>query len=98
MNLDLAPANPAQWAENESTGYRHIGIMSEGNKIFAITSHKVDGVWTSNVVPMGYSYRKDEISNLVELFNTTVIELMTFIERDEEISYDCIMEFLEHWQ
>lgn len=96
MDLDLAPAPAVLWSENEKTGYRHVGVMSEGTKIFVVASHKLYGVWESKVIPMGYSYTKKEMSDLAYLFNGFMIELMDFLERDEEITHDDILEFLGH--
>lgn len=98
MDLDLAPAPAVLWAENESTGYRHVGVISEGVKIFVVASHLTDGYWTCKVIPMGYSYTKDEMSDLAYLFNGFMRELMDYLERDEEITHDDILDFLGHME
>lgn len=94
MKLNLAPPPAVLWAENEREGYRHVGVMSEGVKIFVVASHLTYGRWTCKVIPMGYSYTKDEMSDLGYLFNGFMQELMDFLERDEEISHDDILELL----
>lgn len=96
MELDLAPVPAVSWDENESTGYRHVGVISEGQKIFVVASHLTDGEWTCKVIPMGYSYTKNEMSDLAYLFNGFMRELMNFLERNEEITHDDILKFLGH--
>jgi|AGFS01.1.fsa_nt_gi hypothetical protein len=93
MELELRPAPAVHWADNELTGYRHVGIFNGAVKIFACVSHKCMGEWKSSLIPMGYSYTREEAHELAQLFST-IDSLMNYIESDEEMSHDDITSYL----
>lgn len=94
MDLELRPAPAVHWGDNESTGYRHVGIFNGAEKIFACVSHKCMGEWKSSLIPMGYSYSREEAHDLYQLFGK-IDALMNYLEIDDEMSHDEIISYLE---
>lgn len=92
MKLELRPTSAVHWADNEATGYRHVGVFNGAVKIFACISNETMGEWKSSLIPMGYSYSKNEVHALAELFSR-INELMKYLEIDD-MSHDDIVNYL----
>lgn len=70
------------WEENEQTGYRHVSVEYGERVIMAVVSHRIEGVWNSSVIPMGFSFTQSEISSFAKLFSV-LPELMAFLCTNE---------------
>lgn len=83
------------WDDNERTGYRQISVLHNDRQIISIIANKTLGVWGSQIVPMGYSYNKEQVQILSTLYKN-VEYIMNFIEQDSVLTHDAVLEFLEN--
>lgn len=82
------------WDDNESTGYRHIGVSLDGTNMMSVLAHKHAGVWKSTVVPMGYSYDSETVLAFVSFFQV-LPNLMQFLETPEEMTAAQAQQFID---
>lgn len=97
MNLNYQAPNQIIWEENESTGKRHVDIVNGDNgvKLIAIISNKSKNAsWESKIIPMGYSFDKDEVLALSYEMGGFVSDLMKYLESTTEITYEDILSFI----
>lgn len=81
------------WDENERTGYRHVAVCYNGNNILSIVANKTLGEWGTQVIPMGYSYKMDDIEFLAKLYKKLPY-LMLFMERNSSMTYEEMNTFI----
>lgn len=94
MTSILFKVSEMNWQENERTGYRQVGVSYNGNNIMSIIANRTLGEWSSQVVPMGYSYKKDEVEFLAELFKKLPY-LMLFMERSTGMTFQEMNDFIQ---
>lgn len=82
------------WDDNESTGYRHIGVSLDGVNMMSVLAHKHAGAWKSTVVPMGYSYDTETVLAFVSFFQV-LPNLMQFLETPEEMTAEQAQQFID---
>lgn len=82
------------WDDNESTGYRHIGVSLDGVNMMSVLAHKHAGTWKSTVVPMGYSYDSSTVQAFIGFFQV-LPNLMTFLESPEEMTAAQAQQFID---
>lgn len=80
------------WDENESTGYRHVSVEYNDRVLMAVTSYKVMGVWGAQVIPMGFSFKQDEVQAFSDMFSV-LPKLMEFLCTDS-LTFEEMQEFL----
>ncbi|UYL05345.1 hypothetical protein DIDNDMLP_00360 [Klebsiella phage KP13-7] len=83
------------WDNNEKTGFRQISVTYEGKQIISIISNKTLGIWGSRIVPLGFSYNKDEVQMLSTLYKNIEC-IMNFLEQDIVLNQDAVLDFLEN--
>ena len=88
----LFKTNQLFWNENESTGYRHVSVEYNDRVLMAVTSHNVSGSWAAQVIPMGFSFKQDEVQAFSDMF-TVLPELMDFM-CTESLTFEEMQEFL----
>ncbi len=81
------------WDENESTGYRHISVEYNDRVLMVVTAHRISGEWMTQVVPMGFSFNKDEVQTFSEMFSV-LPGLMEFL-CTESLTIDEMQNFLD---
>lgn len=91
----LFKTNPVLWDQNESSGYRNIQVEYKGNTIVSVVANKTLGEWTCQVVPMGYSYRLDEVEFLANLYSQMQF-IMNFLCTDTELTHDDVINLLDN--
>lgn len=84
------------WDENESTGYRHISVEHNDRVLMAVTSYKTSGEWLSQVIPMGFSFKQDEVQAFSAMF-AVLPGLMEFLCTDA-LTVDEMQNFLDSIQ
>lgn len=90
----LFNTNALHWDENEKTGFRKISVLYKSNNVLNIIANKTNNQWMTQVVPMGYSYTKDEVEFLAELYKI-IVPIMDFLEQDIVIVHSDVLDFLE---
>lgn len=93
----LFKTDTISWETNEASGFRRVGIAYKGNNIMSVIANKVLGEWTSQVVPMGYSYSLEDVEVIAALY-PKLPYLMQFIERDVDLSHQDMLDFLTNIQ
>ncbi|AQW88590.1 hypothetical protein pEaSNUABM50_00063 [Erwinia phage pEa_SNUABM_50] len=88
----LYKLNQMFWDENESTGYRHVSVEYNGRVLMAVTAHNVSKVWSSRIIPMGFSFELDEVEAFSGLFEV-LPSLMKFM-CTESLSSEEMQNFL----
>lgn len=73
--------NEMFWDQNESTGYRHISVEYKDRILMAVTAYKTFGEWDTQVIPMGFTFKQDEIQAFSDLF-AVLPKLMDFLKTD----------------
>ena len=91
----LFKTNPLHWEQNENSGYRNVQVLYKGNNILSIVANKTLGTWTTQAVPMGYSYQLDEINFLAELYKH-IPYVMNYLISDDKLTHEDIVNFLEN--
>lgn len=81
------------WDENESTGYRHISVEQNDRVLMVVTSHKIDGEWMTQIIPMGFSFNHDDVKMLSDIFSV-LDGLMNFLCTDS-LTADEMQNFLD---
>lgn len=81
------------WDENESTGYRHISVEHNDRVLMVVTAHRISGEWMTQVVPMGFSFKQDEVQTFSEMFAVLPC-LMEFL-CTESLTIDEMQNFLD---
>lgn len=80
------------WDQNEITGYRHVSVEYNGRVLMAVTAHNVSGKWDAQVIPMGFSFKHNEIQAFSDMFSV-LPGLMDFLCQ-ESVTVEEIQEFL----
>lgn len=80
------------WDMNESTGMRNIRLVHDDRTYMAVLSHYRSGVWSSSVVPMGFSLSLDETIEFSRSFQV-LPDLMRLME-SPTLTLEEIQEFL----
>lgn len=82
------------WDDNESTGYRHIGVSLDGVNMMSVLAHKQNNQWSSTVVPMGYSYDSNTVHHFIGFFKV-LPNLMKFLETDSVLTAASVQQFID---
>lgn len=91
----LFNTNALHWDDNERTGFRKISVLYNSNNVLNIIANKTLGTWKTQVIPMGFTYTKEEIQFLAELYKTIPF-IMNFLEQDSVLIHDEVLDFLEN--
>jgi hypothetical protein len=57
------------WEENERTGYRHVSVEYDDRVLMAVTAHREAGEWSTQVIPMGFSFSYNEVQTFSFIFS-----------------------------
>lgn len=89
----LFKTNPVLWEQNEQAGFRSIHVEYKGNTVVAIIANKTLGKWTAQVVPMGYSYKSDEVEFLADLYRQMPF-IINVLEQSDTLTHEDVINFL----
>lgn len=86
------------WDENEKSGHRQVQVFNNEDKIAVLNSTRTDGQWTCTFVPMGFSFKSQDMLVLAEcchkchvLMSVLQAEVLTVDEVQE--AFDAFLEY-----
>lgn len=93
--MAIFKTHPLLWEQNEDAGFRSIHAVFQGNTVVAFIANKTQGSWTAQVVPMGYSYTRDDVEFLASLYSQAQF-IINILEQEERLDHADVLTFLDN--
>lgn len=86
--------NQVLWDDAEKTGHRHVTVSFDSKNVMAVVGNFYNNKWSTMIVPMGYSYDKEDVQYFIDFFKV-LPNLMTFLESDTVLTADEVQKYID---